>query len=214
MRIHMLAGGPPSLIPDCIGEKEDVLWVGVDRGAAELVRRGIQPGYVFGDFDSATPQEKQDLENSSDVYVYPAAKDKTDMELALDWAMGQHPDAVVLFGGTGGRLDHELANLQLLKRGIKEQIPIEIMDRQNRVTAMGPGTYRLEADESFPYISFLPWGTHVEALTLEGFKYPLADADIDASSLHTVSNEFSAKKGTFSFENGIVILIRSRDLMS
>lgn len=211
MNIHILAGGPPSLVPDFVNNKRDIIWAGVDRGAYELIRYGIQPSYAFGDFDSISERERETLGTDNNVYVFPQAKDKTDLELAVDWAVSKQPESIVVFGATGGRLDHELANIQLLKKGVDAGVDIEIVDRQNSLTAKARGRYTLEADGDFPYVSFLPLGDGVTGLTLEGFKYPLNDLDVQMSDTLTVSNEFIAESGTFSFSKGIVIVIRSRD---
>lgn len=211
MNIHILAGGPPSLVPELPDGGKDVVWVGVDRGASELIRYGIQPSYAFGDFDSISSQERETLGVDSNIFVFPQAKDKTDLELALDWAVEKQPESIVVFGATGGRLDHELANIQLLRKGIEGCFDIEIVDQQNRMMAKGPGQYTLDEDADFPYVSFLPLNNGVKGLTLEGFKYPLTDMEVQSAGTLTVSNELIAKSGTFSFSSGIVIVIRSRD---
>ena len=45
---------------------------------------------------------------------HPAAKDATDLELALETACSFDPERIVVLGGHGGRLDHLLANALLL----------------------------------------------------------------------------------------------------
>jgi len=41
-------------------------------------------------------------------------KDETDLELAIDWALGQDVGSLVAIGGGGGRLDHLLGNAALV----------------------------------------------------------------------------------------------------
>ncbi|HEX7064953.1 MAG TPA: thiamine diphosphokinase [Bacillales bacterium] len=211
MEIRILAGGPVSLVPELRPNRKNVMWVGVDRGMYELIRRGIQPGYGFGDFDSLSEDELQKIQRESKLFTFPAEKDKTDLELAVDWAVRQRPKSISLFGVTGGRLDHEWVNIRLLKKSLEAGIEMAIIDRQNEIIARKPGCYRINRDSDYPYLSFLPFGESIKGLSLEGFKYSLSNADVDAASTLTVSNELIEKSGTYSFTDGIVLVIRSRD---
>lgn len=211
MKIHLLAGGPGFLIPELNKDKEDAVWVGVDRGVYELMRRGLRPDYAFGDFDSLPETEKQVLSTEANIFTFPQKKDKTDLELAVDWALEQHPETITVYGATGGRLDHEWANLRLLQKSFGTEIEMAIVDKQNRMFAREPGCYRIKRDLTFPYVSFLPLGESIKGLTLKGFKYPLQQVDVERDSTLTVSNELIEEKGTYSFTDGIVMVVRSRD---
>jgi thiamine pyrophosphokinase len=63
----------------------------------------------------------------------------------------------------------------------------------------------------FPTISFIPITKEVFGLTLEGFYYPLKGAKIKMGSTLSISNKLIRNNGTFSFEDGIVLVVRSRD---
>lgn len=210
MKICILAGGPSFLVPASLPVGENIMWLGVDRGVRELRQRGIEANYLFGDFDSLTEEEKQ-WQDQSNVFSFSPEKAKTDLELALDWAFDRDPSSIEIYGATGGRLDHEWANLQLLRKGSEKAIETIIIDRQNRITAKPPGHHVMVKEADFPYVSFLPYNKSINGLTLEGFKYCLDHADIEAGSTLTVSNELIGESGTYSFESGIVLVIRSRD---
>lgn len=216
MIINILGGGPEELIPDLydLDEKEGI-WVGVDRGVYHLLSRNIIPNIAFGDFDSVSLEEYQIITSKiSNVNKYKAEKDETDMELAINWALLQNPQKICLYGGTGGRYDHFMGNVQLLLKPILQgsKICIEMIDRQNIINVHRPGSYTLEKIDGFPYISFLPIADKVLNLTLEGFKYPLKDCHIPLGSTLCISNELNNTYGTFSFTKGILMMIRSRDL--
>ncbi|HEU5141184.1 MAG TPA: thiamine diphosphokinase [Bacillales bacterium] len=211
MEIRILAGGPVSLVPELRSDGKNVTWVGVDRGMYQLNRRGIQPDYGFGDFDSLSVDELRKIQTESKLFTFPAEKDKTDLELAVEWAIHQRPESITLFGATGGRLDHEWVNIRLLKKSLGTGIEMAIVDRQNEIIARKPGCYRINRDTDYPYLSFLPFGESIKGLSLEGFKYPLSNVDVDGTTTLTVSNELIEKSGTYSFTDGIVLVIRSRD---
>ncbi|UZJ77205.1 thiamine diphosphokinase [Fictibacillus sp. KU28468] len=213
MKIIILAGGPEERQPDLslfAGEK--AVWAGVDRGVFYLLKKGIIPGCVFGDFDSVNRSEREWMASFNlPSFEYDSEKDKTDLELALDWALEQKPEQILLMGATGGRLDHELANIQLLLHGLEAGINIEIWDRQNKIALSAPGLHIIQQEPEFSYVSFLPFIGPVTGLTLKGFKYPLQDQYLPMGSTLCISNELVNKSGTYSFSGGILMLVKSHD---
>lgn len=215
MIINILAGGPEELLPD-LNEYtgKNTVWVGVDRGVFHLLKRDIRPHIAFGDFDSVTQEELQFIENEvTEMKRFKPEKDETDMELALNWAMEQKPALIQIFGATGGRLDHLFANVHLLFNPIKanNKMDIHLIDRNNLVFIKEPGTYTLKKMTEKKYISFVPLTLEVSGITLEGFKFPLENRHISLGSTLCISNELISDHGTFSFSEGILIVIRSHD---
>ncbi|MBM7692313.1 thiamine pyrophosphokinase [Peribacillus deserti] len=217
MIICILAGGPLELVPDLHPYKDrpDVIWAGVDRGVYSLIRIGIQPNEAFGDFDSVTSEELNFLqEQLGHLHIYPSQKDQTDLEIALEWAMSKKPEKIILFGATGGRADHYLANIQLLAQpGLinQPQSHIYIEDTTNILFLKTPGTYGVKKLQNKKYISFIPITPEIKGITLRGFKYPLENRNISMGSTLCISNELLYEDGTFSFEEGILLVVRSSD---
>lgn len=208
----LVAGGPEHLLPEYLQENRERTFIGVDEGVLYLQKRGITPEAAFGDFDSISEEDtarlsKQDIH----MFSFDREKDMTDLELAIQWAIEQRPDWIILYGATGGRLDHELINIQMLKLGLDRGIEMKIVDCKNEIFLKAQGTYTLEIDERYPYISFLPFSPRVKGITLDGFKYPLNKADLEWGSTLCISNELVTKKGTYSFDDGIIMVIRSKD---
>ncbi|WP_338469862.1 thiamine diphosphokinase [Niallia sp. XMNu-256] len=215
MIIHILAGGPVELLPDLsVFIKDEVTWIGVDRGVYTLLEHGIKPNIAFGDFDSISQEELQEVEKEvAQLYQFYPEKDETDMELALNWAIDQEPEKIRIFGATGGRLDHMFGNLQLLIGALKKdaKLDIEMIDQQNIIFVKAPGTYKVGKSNDKKYISFIPITSEVNGLTLKGFKYPLNDRHIPLGSTLCISNEILMDNGTFSFSDGILMIVRSTD---
>ncbi|WRP08404.1 thiamine diphosphokinase [Rossellomorea aquimaris] len=215
MIINIVAGGPGRYIPELKGyEGEVVKWIGVDRGVYTLLEQSIEPWVAFGDFDSVTDEEWHLIqEKVQEVNRYKPEKDETDLELALNWAIGQNPDNINIFGATGGRLDHFMGNLQLLMMPslLEKDIQVEIIDVQNRLYLATAGMHSVEKSKDLRYISFVPITDIVEDITLSGFKYPLKKRNIFRGSTLCISNELIQSSGTFSFSNGILMVIRSSD---
>ena len=83
--------------------------IAVDKGFLLASALGVTPDIVVGDFDSlGEPPENMR------IIRHPVQKDDTDTMLAVRTALSCGCDTFYLYGCTGGRLDHTLANLQTL----------------------------------------------------------------------------------------------------
>ena len=89
---------------------------------------------------------------------HPAAKDATDLELALDAAIALEPSRILVIGSAGGRLDHLLGSILLLGDARYASATVDAYLDDNRVwvirgerTLTGtPGETRLAASGARP----------------------------------------------------------------
>lgn len=211
--IGIVGSGPEKNIPQLQNYKSDVdLWIGVDRGAWILIDQHTHVHYAIGDYDSVCEEEFEAISAHAErLLTYPTEKDYTDLELAIQKAIELQPKKIYLFGITGGRLDHELINIQLLWQIVKRGIRAILIDQQNILEMTKPDKYTITNDPEFPYISFMPFSEYVKGLTLEGFFYPLRNHKISWGSTLCLSNKLLANHGTFYYEEGILLVIKSRD---
>lgn len=217
MNIGIMAGGPSKFSPDLHTYKESTdIWVGVDRGVLVLLEHDIVPNLALGDFDSVTNVELEMIqEKLPEISLFPSEKDETDLELAIDWAILQKPSNIYIFGATGGRVDHFLANIQLLQKErilqCGKETNLYLIDDKNSLIVKTPGNYPIEVDPSKQYVSLLSVTEEVCGITLTGFKYPLHQATLTRGSTLCISNELISECGNVSFEKGILIIVRSND---
>ncbi|MFG6118196.1 thiamine diphosphokinase [Thalassobacillus sp. B23F22_16] len=211
--VAIVGGGPKQYIPDLTEyDKDNMIWIGADQGAEVLLEQGIPISLAVGDFDSVTENRLEEIRNyAKHMDVHPEEKDDTDLELAVKAALKEKPDQIYLFGVTGGRIDHTLANIHLLHQTERANVPSVIIDQQNQIELTTPGNHRVKKVDDYPYISFIPISLTVEKLSLEGFYYPLNDRDLPLGSTLCMSNKLVKEYGTFSYDQGILLLIRSRD---
>ncbi|EUJ41841.1 kinase [Brochothrix campestris FSL F6-1037] len=212
MRICLLLGGPLANVPDLSPYKADY-WIGIDRGALRLLNQGIMPQTALGDFDSLSTKELVFVrEQVTTVKQYPAEKDQTDAMIGVLYALAQQPDEILIFGATGGRMDHLLANLFMLTYDeYQAAIPLTtFIDKQNRFKLYQPGKYAITKEDGMTYVAFTVVSDKVDGLTLEGFKYPLTNASYRFGSALS-SNEFIEREGVLAFSNGLILMSQSKD---
>ncbi|WP_085524019.1 thiamine diphosphokinase [Tuberibacillus sp. Marseille-P3662] len=209
----ILAGAPSQYRPNLDDERfRQCRWIGVDRGAYDLYKKGIQPVRSFGDFDSITDEERQRMNSHSlHMDIFPSEKDDTDLAIAIDWVMEQDADACFVIGATGGRLDHTLMNVQLLYKSLTSGVAVYLVDQQNTVTLLAPGYHEIKSVSSYEYHSFIAFSKKVRGITLDGFKYPLNKAELSWGSSLCISNELVGKSGSLDFTSGYLLHIMSRD---
>ncbi|AUX11579.1 thiamine diphosphokinase [Latilactobacillus sakei] len=214
-RVNLLAGGPVDQWAPELATITTVpgKWITADRGTLRLLQQGVTPTVAVGDFDSITPAEKEQvLAAVSDIRSVQAEKDETDTQLALSIAFEElQADRVVVYGATGGRIDHFLANLFM---PVEERFRtvlnrIEMRDRQNAIQFYTPGRYELTKEADKKYLAFVPLVPTTD-LNLVDEKYPLAHFDTTVP-ISWASNEFIGKKAHFNFKTGIVAVIQSKD---
>lgn len=126
--------------------------------------------------------------------------------------MQYNPDTVIVTGVTGGRLDHYMAALHIVfdYQRSYPNIDFMIVNKQNRIRFMEPGTFHLKADQAFKYISFYPFAQEVSGFTIEGVKYPVKEERIPFGSTRFISNEL-LEEAKLEFTGGHLIVIESSD---
>ena len=211
--VGIMANGPVDHIPELQPYIKEVdCWIGADLGALILGLNGISVNFAVGDFDSVDKHQHKIIMDHTDKFiVYPEEKNETDLEIAIQKAVELKSEKIYLFGVTGGRLDHALINMQLLHRIKAADIRGIIVDKWNKLELTSPGTHEVHKNEQFSYVSFVPFTQHVKKLSLEGFYYPLEGYDISWGSTRCVSNKLVSEKATFTYEEGMLLLIQSCD---
>lgn len=209
-RICIVSGGVTGQwICDYINEED--FFVGADRGALFFLEQGIRLDYALGDFDSVTKDEMARIKKACSQVdeCDPVAKDYTDTELAFNWALEQKPAEILLFGVTGDRLDHTLANLYLLARALDQKVSCRIIDEKNEIFLINKTTK--VHNNKRKYLSLLPFGGEVTGITLEGFQYPLNKATYKVGQSIGISNIMKAETAQITLEKGCLMVIRSED---
>ena len=189
---------------------EAELIICADGGAAHAQKMGVTPHILVGDFDSIS-DTVLDFYKSSGVEIikFPAEKDMTDTEIALDLAIDRGFRTIILLGALGTRMDHSLANVFLLKRLLNRGIKGIIANEYNEMAVIKD---RIELQrEQGVKVTLLPLSEAVEGVTTKGLYYPLDNATLELGSSLGVSNEFAADTAEVTVKSGLLLVIKARD---
>lgn len=179
-----------------------------DGGARHLFNKGLTPDIIIGDLDSLdTDILKHFRELEVKFQKHPTHKDKSDTELAIEFAIEKGANDIVLLGATGNRLDHSMANIMLLYRLLNKNINVVIIDSHNEVF-ITKNILRLNNEESC-FVSVIPLTD--SKVTLKGFEYDTDSVEFNLGSTLGISNVIKDKEGLIEIESGICLVIRSRD---
>ena len=186
--------------------------IGIDKGTSFLYKAGITPDLLVGDFDSLDAQillyyQKQGIE----ILQFNPEKDETDTQLALCTAIERGCLELELLGAMGTRIDHVIANIQILAQAVQRGAKAWMIDPHNRIHLAEKNETIKKSEQFGTYVSFFPLTTTVKGLTLKGFAYPLEKAAIGSDSSLTVSNEIMEETAFVSYEDGLLIMIESKD---
>lgn len=196
-----------------LSSDEEICLIAADRGLLFLARHGIRPTHIVGDFDSADPAILENYRDDPRVWVrrLNPEKDWSDTEVAAGIALEQGCSRIELLGGTGGRIDHLLGNIQLLALIEDRGAEGFLLDTKNRL-CLKSRDFTLEREEQWgKYVSLFAYGGDVTGLTLEGFKYQVEDFTLGTVGTRGVSNEITAPRARVSFRSGKLLVAETRD---
>jgi thiamine pyrophosphokinase len=202
----VFAGGDPPEPHLLDGVPDDALVVAADSGLHHAQALGRRVDVVVGDLDSVDPAALAEAEDDgTSVERHAIDKDATDLELALLAARDHGCTEVIVIGGTGGRLDHFLANALTLASddlaGVRVEARMGVaavhVVRDSLVLAAAPGAI----------VTLLPVGGPAHGVVTENLRFPLRDESLLPGSTRGLSNEVVESPARVSVRGGVLLLI-------
>lgn len=209
--VFLIAGSPGLdlvFIKQCLATVKPQAILCADGGALSLWELGWVPAAVIGDMDSLPAEILQELaRRGTRIVRHSAHKDETDTWLALQEAFQLDPDEVWIFGALGGRIDHTLANLSLLGQGLERGVTVRLVDPTCRIF-LAKGKSVLEGNTG-DLVSLFPFSGSARGITLEGFAYPLTNAEMTVGYPYGVSNVLTSPTGIIAVDEGCLLVVHS-----
>ncbi len=207
MHIVIVANSPTFAAAPFRGllESADLL-IAVDGGGNALAAAGIVPQLVVGDLDSLAETARQQFAAAgAEIREYPAAKDETDLELALLIAAEHRATRIDMLGAFGGRWDQSLSNVALL--ALPELVGIEVRLRDLEQTAWLVRDSSRISGRIGDTVSLLPFGGPAHGITTEGLRWELQEASLPFERSRGVSNLLEASEARLHLQTGMLLVI-------
>ncbi len=182
----------------------DGLVIAADSGLDLAVKMGVEVDVLVGDLDSVdTSALAQARRRGVAIIRHPVDKDSSDLELAVDLARERGVSSVIVIGGSGGRIDHFLANASLL--AAQDGIAVE--------WRTGVGTvYRVDKSLRIhgapgDTVSLLALGGAAQGVHTLGLRWTLQGEDLPSGSTRGISNRFTAEWAEITVASGNLLVI-------
>ena len=204
-RFTILLGGDLVATPALLRQAAGSRVIAADSGIRHAAALGVVPELWVGDFDSV-----DDALAASWRHIprraFPAEKDKTDGELAVDAALAMGATDLLLAGAFGGaRADHAFLHMALALRlsdsgtdvllasGIEEGRPLRAGERM---------AFDYAAGTLFSVLGF----SDLAGLSVDGARWPLDAVEVPFGSSLTISNAVTGALAV-TLERGRALLI-------
>jgi thiamine pyrophosphokinase len=196
--------------------------IAADGGARHAPGLGLTIDRWVGDGDSLDRDEIERLRAAGTrVELVDRDKDQSDTELAIDAAIDDGADELVILGAFGGpRIDHAIANLSLLAHPAIGRRPAILLDAAARVRLVqAPGPDGAALIVPLPgrigdLVSLIPFGADVETIRTAGLRYPLRDESLRIGSARGLSNVRVADDASMIVGRGRLLVIETPATLS
>ena len=155
---------------------------------------------VVGDFDSLGKAPKNE-----NIVGLSIEKDYTDGEICIRHAVEKGAKEIVIYGAYGGKIEHVLGNIALLKiaknLGVKASIKdgdtiTELIDKSVNLSVKKGGA-----------VSIIPYGGDCKFNGSSGLYYPLNDITLTNADTRGISNVSTSENISVEFKSGEALII-------
>ena len=185
-----------------IRPEEGDLIIAADGGYDHLKREKITPDIVVGDFDS----RDGNIPDHPNVILLDVQKDDTDIAHAVGIGFERGYRDFRIYGGTGGRESHTIANIQMLTGLAEKGARAWLYGRDSEMTVIHNDTLVLpETAEGM--VSVFSLSDRSEGVDILGMKYSMQDGVMTNNTALGVSNMLVGKEAHISVKNGTLLII-------
>ena len=180
--------------------------IAVDSGLDHARSLQLKPDLLIGDLDSISTSGLQwAYQQEIEVKEFPSDKDKSDFELALDYAKGVS-NRLLVIGSDSGRVDQLFGMIAALASVAPyfEACHALIGKTYCTFTSGGANIYR----KNGAIVSVFAMGGIADGVSLQGFRWELSEATLLPDSSLGLSNEINEDIGIISVEKGTLVAIQ------
>ena len=212
-RLH---GSPDTVMVVAAGDPTEIradlpaadLVVAADGGLGLATALDLPVDILVGDMDSVDPIDAADARRRGVVVErHPRQKNETDLELAIERAVREHPRRVHVVVSAGGMVDHAVVNLAVLAspRWAGVQLTATVGNADVRVVRT---VIDLPGDPG-ERVSLVPVGGPAVGVTTWGLLWHLENATLDPYSGRGLANELVVGPARIEVTDGVLLVIKS-----
>ncbi|MFW5979458.1 MAG: thiamine diphosphokinase, partial [Halanaerobium sp.] len=131
--------------------------------------------------------------------------DQTDSEIAVDYCKENAFNQVFLTAALGGRIDQQLANLNLLEYSNELKLKAKIISKKTEIALIDHK--KVFTEKKGFRLSLIPQSCKVSGLRIKGCKYNLDSQDIFRSKSRGISNLIESEEAEVSLKSGLLIYV-------
>jgi len=168
------------------------------------VLKGKTTVAVVGDFDSLLNPPKE-----QNIVKLAVQKDFTDGERAVLLAKELGFESITIYGANGGKIEHVLGNLALLKIASNLNLDAKIIDAGQTVRLIS-NNITLTVKEKTK-LSLIPYGGNCEFGDSKGLFYPLKNVELTCQDTRGISNETENETVFIDIKKGECLVIYTEE---
>ena len=182
--------------------------VAVDGGCRFFKAAGMTPDVIIGDLDSVSSIPSQ-FRKKSQLLIYPGNKNKTDLQLALEYCVLEKSRAVDIVSPGVGEVDHFLGNVMLLglfdkMSGVSTKPKIRIVSADYEILWVHDGR-RSFSDCVGDRLSVIPMSAAVR-LTCRGTEFTADRIRIVQGHSHGLRNRVTGRRASVEIEGKALVV--------
>lgn len=209
-RTVIVANGDPSFRREyfkCIQPDDRV--IAVDGGYRHCAASNIRIDTLIGDMDSLDPALFEEARRTvPEILQFPAQKDQTDLELAVEHAVvRQGATEILVLGALGGRWDMSIGSVCLLQHPMLAGIDVRLVGDNTEIRLLrGPAAIRIEG-KTGDGLSLIALSEKAGDVCTEGLMYRLDHEDLALGSSRGISNVFQMDCAGIQVKQGDILVI-------
>ena len=187
-------------------KKSDYI-IAANGGSKHAKNFGLIPDLIIGDLDSISKKDYVYFQKKgSDFRKFDPIKDKTDVQIAIEYVIEFGFKEILLLCVFGDRIDHIIANIFLLIKVVEAGIRVKIVDEYNEIFLIQNfGTIKGKIGDT---VSLIPLTETVSGIELTGLKFHPKDGRLMMIDTLGISNILIKKVATIRIDNGKLLVIK------
>ena len=176
--------------------------------AIQDTERAIIPQIIVGDLDSVARSTLIEYQKHQvEIIKFPADKDQTDLELALDLLLARDVTSTIILGALGGDLDHQLGNLFCLAQEKYRSLNPVVIDPLHIIEVLWSDTKKTFVSTPGSLFSIVPLSDTVTIRSLTGSTWQLSNHTTYRGVGQTLRNQFKESIISAELANGTALAV-------